>query len=101
MIGNKLLIPLLFLVLYWMELIKSARTIKSNVMKTTAATIVITLIISACGNPIHVTTRTDAQATTSGTLGGVRAENQLPRRSVDSARTIDTTRIKREGRKAD
>jgi hypothetical protein len=70
-------------------------------MKTKTATVIITLIVTACGNPMHVTTRTDPQATTSGTLGGVRAENQLPRRSVDSARTIDTTRIKREGRKAD
>jgi hypothetical protein len=70
-------------------------------MKATTAIVLITLIITGCGNPMHVTTRTDPQATTSGTLGGVRAENQLPHRSVDSVRTIDTTRVKREGRKAD
>jgi hypothetical protein len=76
-------------------------------LKLTAMKIVSTLfifiiiIITACSNPVHVTTTTDPQATTSGTLGAVRAENQLPRRAVDSVKTVDTTRIKREGRKAD
>jgi hypothetical protein len=80
---------------------KQLEHLKLTAMKIVSTLFIFIIIITACSNPVHVTTTTDPQATTSGTLGAVRAENQLPRRAVDSVKTVDTTRIKREGRKAD
>jgi len=70
-------------------------------MKAITAILFTTIISISCQDPIHVTGKTDQQETTSGTLGNATAEKRLPRRNIDSVRTIDTTRIKSEGRKAD
>lgn len=40
--------------------------------------------IAACSEPLQVTGKTDPQQTTSGTLGSVRAANQMPDRTIDS-----------------
>ena len=35
-------------------------------------------VVAACNEPLQVTGKTDPQATTSGTLGSVKANNQMP-----------------------
>jgi hypothetical protein len=47
----------------------------------------------ACTEPLKVTGKTDQQATTSGTLGSVKANNQMPDRTIDSSsvRKADST----------
>lgn len=40
--------------------------------------------MAACNEPLGVTGKTDAQQTTSGTMGSVRANNQMPDRTIDS-----------------
>jgi hypothetical protein len=42
--------------------------------------------IAACSEPIRITGKTDEQATTSGTLGSVKANNQMPDRRLDTSR---------------
>lgn len=49
--------------------------------------------LAACNEPLNVTGKTDPQATTSGTLGSAKAQNQLP--ALDTPRTnnrVDTVR---------
>lgn len=40
--------------------------------------------IAACGRPLTITGKTDRQATTSGTLGSLKANNQLPEGTMDT-----------------
>lgn len=40
--------------------------------------------IAACNEPLQVTGKTDPQQTTSGTMGSVRANNQMGDRTIDS-----------------
>ncbi len=48
--------------------------------------------IAACSEPLEVTGRTDPQQTSSGTMGSVRANNQMPDRTIDSpGRSIPDT----------
>lgn len=49
--------------------------------------------VAACKSPLTVTGKTDPQQTTSGTMGSVRASNQLPALDTpNTRRVIDTTR---------
>ena len=49
--------------------------------------------IAACNEPINVTGKTDPQATTSGTLGTVKANNQMPAFDTPARRNrVDTLR---------
>lgn len=41
--------------------------------------------IAACNEPLTVTGKTDSQQTTSGTMGSVKANNQMPDRTIDSS----------------
>jgi hypothetical protein len=55
--------------------------------------LLIVSIFAACGEPLQVTGKTDQQATTSGTLGSVKANNQMPERTIDTpaGARVDTT----------
>jgi len=46
-------------------------------MKKVLLLLAIAAIVS-CNEPLQVTGKTDPQATTSGTLGSAKAENQMP-----------------------
>jgi hypothetical protein len=48
---------------------------------------------TACNEPLTVTGRTDPQQTTSGTMGSVKANNQMPALDTPNVRRrVDTTR---------
>lgn len=50
-------------------------------------------ITAACNEPLTVTGKTDPQATTSGTMGSVKANNQMPTVDTPNARRrVDTVR---------
>ena len=49
--------------------------------------------LAACNQPLKVTGKTDPQATTSGTLGSVKATNQMPALDTPVNRNrVDTVR---------
>ncbi len=63
-------------------------------MKTTIISGLLCLLITACS---RVTTKPDTQTTTSGTLGSVKATNQLPKDPVDTTvKPEDTIKIVRD-----
>lgn len=50
-------------------------------------------LITACNEPINVTGKTDRQETTSGTMGSVKANNQMPAIDTpDARRRVNTTK---------
>lgn len=44
----------------------------------------------ACSEPMQVTAHPDDHSATSGTLGSAKAENQLPKQTLDTASHADT-----------
>jgi hypothetical protein len=46
--------------------------------------IIAVVYVSACNEPLQITTKTDPQTTTSGTLGSEKASNQMPERRIDT-----------------
>ena len=63
-------------------------------MKTIIISGLLCLLITACS---RVTTKPDTQTTTSGTLGSVKATDQLPKEPVDTTvKSEDTIKIERD-----
>jgi len=54
------------------------------------------IYLVACNEPLQVTGKTDQQATTSGTLGSVKANNQMPDRTIDTPAGVKVDTILRK-----
>jgi PBP1b-binding outer membrane lipoprotein LpoB len=63
-------------------------------MKIMIISVMLCLLVTACS---RVTTKPDTNTTTSGTLGSVKATNQLPKDPVDTTlKPEDTIKIVRD-----
>ncbi|MEI6949234.1 hypothetical protein V9K67_18765 [Paraflavisolibacter sp. H34] len=54
------------------------------------------LVFAFCSQPPNITTQSDEQATTSGTVGSSRATNELPRNPADTTLKPDTAALNRD-----
>ena len=58
-----------------------------------AIVLLVIAYLSSCNEPLEVTGKTDPQATTSGTLGSVKASNQMPALDTPvNKKRVDTIR---------